>query len=35
MGYERWDDLKSLEVGSGCCIQDYAFFIWYNSINIS
>ncbi len=25
MGYERWDDLKSLEVGSGCCIQDYAF----------
>jgi len=25
MNYERWDDLKSLEVGSGCCIQDYAF----------
>ncbi len=25
MSYERWDDLKSLEVGSGCCIQDYVF----------
>lgn len=25
MGYERWDDLKSLQVGSGCCIQDYTF----------
>ncbi len=25
MGYERWDDLKNLEVGSGCCIQDYVF----------
>jgi len=25
MGYERWDDLKSLDVGSGSCIQDYAF----------
>lgn len=25
MGYERWDDLKNLDVGSGCCIQDYVF----------
>ncbi len=25
MNNERWDDLKNLEVGSGCCIQDYAF----------
>lgn len=21
----RWDDLKNLNVGSGCCIQDYTF----------
>ncbi len=25
MGYDRWDDLKNLDVGSGSCIQDYAF----------
>ena len=25
MKSDRWDDLKSLDVGSGSCIEDYAF----------
>ena len=25
MKNDRWEDIKSLDVGSGCCIQDYMF----------
>ncbi len=32
MSHERWDDLKSLNVGSGSCIQDYAFLYGFTQL---
>lgn len=32
MNYERFDDLKNLDVGSGCCIQDYTFLYGFTQL---